>query len=88
MERICYTWHFVLQTFHIMLFSNLAVSVASSPIHIFIISKVKIKEFGKFALNELIKTVTDPLYLLTNPAGTFKSEAADESFMDIWKVVL
>lgn len=32
-----------------------AVSVASSPVHIFIISKVKIKEFGKFALNELIK---------------------------------
>lgn len=32
-----------------------AVSVASIPIHIFIISKVKIKEFGKSALNELIK---------------------------------
>lgn len=38
---------------HVVLKS--AVAVASGPIHILIISKVKIKEFGKFALNELIK---------------------------------
>lgn len=39
--------------YHVVLKS--AVSVASSPIHIFTISKVKIREFGKFPLNELIK---------------------------------